>query len=159
MISKNKLQSIISKYHLGGKVESVKWKVENGKLHIDFMALTKDMIGRLSCSNFPMTNEGQMAIFNTTQLNRLLNVLTGDLILDATKTHKVLTKLTIQDSKSSFDYSLADPLMIHKVGDVNEDIEWKVQSTLENDDFTTFIRAASAIQGRISCRSKLLRKC
>jgi hypothetical protein len=147
MISKNKLQSIISKYHLGGKVESVKWKVENGQLHIDFMASTKDMIGRLSCSDFPMTNEGEMAIFNTTQLNRLLNVLTGDLILDATKTHKVLTKLTIQDSKSSFDYSLADPLMIHKVGDVNEDIEWKVRSTLENDDFTTFIRAASAIQG------------
>jgi hypothetical protein len=147
MISKNKLQSIISKYHLGGKVESVKWKVENGQLHIDFMASTKDMIGRLSCSDFPMTNEGEMAIFNTTQLNRLLNVLTGDLILDATKTHKVLTKLTIQDSKSSFDYSLADPLMIHKVGDVNEDIEWKVKSTLENDDFTTFIRAASAIQG------------
>lgn len=147
MISKNKLQSIISKYHLGGKVESVKWKVENGHLHIDFMAPTKDMIGKLSCSDFPMTNEGEMAIFNTTQLNRLLNVLTGDLILDATKTHKVLTKLTIQDSKSSFDYSLADPLMIHKVGDVNEDIEWKVKSTLENDDFTTFIRAASAIQG------------
>tara|TARA_R110000782_G_C14709294_1_gene402970 strand:+ start:162 stop:914 length:753 start_codon:yes stop_codon:yes gene_type:complete len=147
MISKNKLQSIISKYHLGGKVESVKWKVENGQLHIDFMAPTKDMIGRLSCSDFPMTNEGQMAIFNTTQLNRLLNVLTGDLILDATKTHKVLTKLTIQDSKSSFDYSLADPLMIAKVGDVNEDMEWKVKSTLENDDFNTFIRAASAIQG------------
>ena len=147
MISKNKLQSIISKYHLGGKVESVKWKVENGKLHIDFMAPTKDMIGRLSCSDFPMTNEGQMAIFNTTQLNRLLNVLTGDLILDATKTHKVLTKLTIQDSKSSFDYSLADPLMIAKVGEVNEDLEWKVKSTLENDEFTTFIRAASAIQG------------
>ena len=147
MISKNKLQSIISKYHLGGKVESVKWKVENGQLHIDFMAPTKDMIGRLSCSDFPMTNEGQMAIFNTTQLNRLLNVLTGDLILDATKTHKVLTKLTIQDSKSSFDYSLADPLMIAKVGEVNEDMEWKVKSTLENDDFNTFIRAASAIQG------------
>ena len=147
MRSKNKLQSIMSKYHLGGKVESVKWKVENGQLHIDFMAPTKDMIGRLSCSDFPMTNEGQMAIFNTTQLNRLLNVLTGDLILDATKTHKVLTKLTIQDSKSSFDYSLADPLMIAKVGEVNEDMEWKVKSTLENDDFNTFIRAASAIQG------------
>ena len=147
MINKNKLQSIISKYYLGGKVESVKWNVENGQLHIDFMAPTKDMIGKLSCSNFPMVNEGQMAIFNTTQLSRLLNVLTGDLILDATKTHKVLTKLTVQDSKSSFEYSLADPLMIHKVGEVNEDLKWKVKSTLDNDDFTTFIRAASAIQG------------
>ena len=54
MITKNKLQSIISKYYLGGKVESVKWKVKDGKLNIDFMAPTKDMIGRLSCNSFSM---------------------------------------------------------------------------------------------------------
>jgi hypothetical protein len=37
--------------------------------------------------------------------------------------------------------------MIQKVGEVDEDIEWKVQATLENEDFHTFVRAASAIQG------------
>ncbi len=58
MISKNTLQSIISKYYLGGKVESVKWVVEDKKLHIDFMAPTKDMIGKLSCNNFPITTDG-----------------------------------------------------------------------------------------------------
>ena len=65
------------------------------------MAPTKDMIGRLSCDSFSMVNEGEMAIFNTTQLNRLLNVLAGDLMLDASKTNKVLTKLTIQEDKAS----------------------------------------------------------
>jgi hypothetical protein len=147
MITKNKLQSIISKYYLGGKVESVKWKVKDGKLDIDFMAPTKDMIGRLSCDSFSMVNEGEMAIFNTTQLNRLLNVLAGDLMLDASKTNKVLTKLTIQDNNASINYSLADPLMIHKVGEVDENVEWKVQATLENEDFNTFVRAAASIQG------------
>jgi hypothetical protein len=147
MIAKNTLQSIISKYYLGGKVESVKWVVEDGKLHIDFMAPTKDMIGKLSCNNFPLTSEGTLAIFNTSQLNRLLNVLAGDLMLDASKTNKVLTKLTIQDAKASINYSLADPLMIQKVGEVDENMEWKVQAMLENEDFHTFVRAASAIQG------------
>ena len=146
MIAKNKLQSIISKYYLGGQVESVKWKVEDGKLHIDFMAPTKDMIGRLSCTNFPLSTDGELAIFNTTQLNRLLNVLTGDLILDAERTKAVLTKLTIQDAKASINYSLADPLMIQKVGEVDENINWKVQATLENEDFHTFVKATSAIQ-------------
>ena len=147
MIAKNTLQSIISKYYLGGKVESVKWVVEDKKLHIDFMAPTKDMIGRLSCNNFPLSEDGTLAIFNTSQLNRLLNVLAGDLMLDAERTKAVLTKLTIQDAKASINYSLADPLMIQKVGEVDEDIEWKVQATLENEDFHTFVRAASAIQG------------
>jgi hypothetical protein len=145
MIAKNTLQSIISKYYLGGKVESVKWVVEDGNLSIDFMSPTKDMIGKLTAKNFPITTEGTLAIFNTSQLNRLLNVLSGDLMLDAEKTKAVLTKLNIQDAKASINYSLADPLMIQKVGEVNEDVEWQVNATLEN--VHTFVRAASAIQG------------
>ena len=147
MIAKNTLQSIISKYYLGGKVESVKWVVEDGNLSIDFMSPTKDMIGRLKAKNFPIATEGTLAIFNTSQLNRLLNVLSGDLMLDAEKTKAILTKLNIQDAKASINYSLADPLMIQKVGEVNEDVEWQVNATLENEDFHTFVRAASAIQG------------
>ena len=147
MIAKNTLQSIISKYYFGGKVESVKWVVEDKKLHIDFMAPTKDMIGRLSCDNFPISTDGTLAIFNTTQLNRLLNVLAGDLMLDTERTKAVLTKLIIQDSKASINYSLADPIMIQKAGEVDENIDWKVQATLENEDFHTFVRAASSIQG------------
>lgn len=147
MIAKNKLQSIISKYYLGGKVESVKWNIEEGNLTIDFMAPTKDMIGKLTAKNFPITQEGTLAIFNTTQLNRLLNVLAGDLVLDAEKTKAVFTKLNIQDAKSTINYSLADPMMIQKVGEVDEDVNWQVNATLENEDFNTFVRAASAIQG------------
>ena len=147
MIAKNKLQSIISKYYLGGKVESVKWVVNDGTLTIDFMAPTKDMIGKLTAKNFPITQEGTLAIFNTTQLNRLLNVLAGDLVLDAEKTKAVFTKLNIQDAKSTINYSLADPMMIQKVGEVDEDVNWQVNATLENEDFNTFVRAASAIQG------------
>lgn len=147
MIAKNKLQSVISKYYLGGKVESVKWNIEGGTLNIDFMAPTKDMIGRLTARDFPITQEGTLAIFNTTQLNRLLNVLAGDLVLDAEKTKAVFTKLNIQDAKSTINYSLADPMMIQKVGEVDEDVNWQVNATLENEDFNTFVRAASAIQG------------
>tara|TARA_B100001093_G_scaffold104631_1_gene96866 strand:+ start:709 stop:1461 length:753 start_codon:yes stop_codon:yes gene_type:complete len=147
MISKNKLQSIISKYHLGGKVESVKWVVEGGTLTIDFMAPTKDMIGRVIAWDFPLSQDGTLAIFNTSQLNRLMGVLTGDLVLDAERTKAVLTKLNIQDAKSTINYSLADPLMIQKVGEVDEDVQWQVNATLENDDFHTLVRAASAIQG------------
>jgi len=147
MIAKNTLQSIISKYYLGGKVESVKWVVEDKNLSIDFMSPTKDMIGKLVAKDFPIATEGTLAIFNTSQLNRLLNVLSGDLMLDAEKTKAVLTKLNIQDAKASINYSLADPLMIQKVGEVNEDVEWQVNATLENEDFHTFVRAATAIQG------------
>jgi hypothetical protein len=71
------------------------------------MAPTKDMIGRINVGEFPLNQDGTLAIFNTTQLNRLLNVLTGDLMLDAEKTKAVLTKLNIQDAKSTINYSLS----------------------------------------------------
>ena len=63
MIAKNKLQSIISKYYLGGKVESVKWVVNDGTLTIDFMAPTKDMIGRLNVGDFPFINRWHISYF------------------------------------------------------------------------------------------------
>ena len=147
MITKNKLQSIISKYYLGGQVESVKWVLNEGTLTIDFMAPTKDMIGRLNVGGFPLNHDGTLAIFNTTQLNRLLNVLAGDLMLDAERTKAVFTKLNIQDAKSTINYSLADPMMIQKVGEVDEDVNWQVKATLDNEDFQTFVRAATSIQG------------
>jgi len=147
MITKNKLQSIISKYYLGGQVESVKWVLNGGTLTIDFMAPTKDMIGRLNVGGFPLNHDGTLAIFNTTQLNRLLNVLAGDLMLDAERTKAVFTKLNIQNAKSTINYSLADPMMIQKVGEVDEDVNWQVNATLDNEDFQTFVRAASSIQG------------
>ena len=139
--------AIISKYYLGGQVESVKWVLNGGTLTIDFMAPTKDMIGRLNVGDFPLNHDGTLAIFNTTQLNRLLNVLTGDLMLDAERTKAVFTKLNIQDAKSTVNYSLADPMMIQKVGEVDENVNWQVNATLDSEDFQTFVRAAASIQG------------
>ena len=45
MIAKNKLQSIISKYYLGGKVESVKWVVNDGTLRVWALIISLVFIG------------------------------------------------------------------------------------------------------------------
>ena len=58
-----------------------------------------------------------------------------------------MTNTLTKDAKSTINYSLADPMMIQKVGEVDEDVNWQVNATLENEDFNTFVRAASAIQG------------
>ena len=34
MIEKNHLQSIISRYYLGGLIESVKWEIQNNTLNV-----------------------------------------------------------------------------------------------------------------------------
>ena len=66
MISKNTIQSIISKYYLGVN-ESVKWTIANKNLEINFMTPTKDVIGSVICEDFNV-EDSQLAIYDTKKL-------------------------------------------------------------------------------------------
>lgn len=144
MIEKNHLQSIISRYYLGGLIESVKWEIQNNTLNIAFMSPNKDMIGELECNEFPI-EDCELAIFNTTQLNKLLGVTSGQLLISPIKTNKVYTKLTLQDVSFNVEYSLADPLMIQSPGTINEPDKYDVSAVMEPNDVLAFTKAASAI--------------
>jgi len=144
MIEKNHLQSIISRYYLGGLIESVKWEIQNNTLNITFMSPNKDMIGELECNEFPI-EDCELAIFNTTQLNKLLGVTSGQLLISPIKTNKVYTKLTLQDVSFTVEYSLADPLMIQSPGTINEPDKYDVSAVMEPNDVLAFTKAASAI--------------
>lgn len=144
MIEKNHLQSIISRYYLGGLIESVKWEIQNNTLNIAFMSPNKDMIGELECNEFPI-EDCELAIFNTTQLNKLLGVTSGQLLISPIKTNKVYTKLTLQDVSFTVEYSLADPLMIQSPGTINEPDKYDVSTIMEPNDVLAFTKAASAI--------------
>jgi hypothetical protein len=144
MIDKNNFQSLISRYYLGGLIESVKWKVVNNHLNINFTSPTKDMIGTLECADFPI-EDCELAIFNTSQLNRLLGVTSGQLLIAPTKINKMFTKLTIQDVNFVVEYSLADPLMILPPNSVNEPSSYDVVAKMESNDVLAFTKAASAI--------------
>jgi hypothetical protein len=144
MIDKNHLQSIISRYHLGGLIESVKWQIRDNVLNMAFMSPTKDMIGELECEDFAI-EDCDLAIFNTSQLNKLLSVTSGKLILTPIKTNKVYTKITFQDTSFNVEYSLADPLMIQQPGTINEPDEYDVIAQMEANEVLSFTKAASAI--------------
>jgi len=144
MIEKNHLQSIISRYYLGGLIESVKWEIQNNTLNIAFMSPNKDMIGELECNEFPI-EDCELAIFNTTQLNKLLGVTSGQLLISPIKTNKVYTKLTLQDVSFTVEYSLADPLMIQSPGTINEPDKYDVSAAMEPNDVLALTKAASAI--------------
>lgn len=146
MIEKNQIQSIISKYYLGGLIESAKWEVRDNHLSIDFMSPNKDMVGSLTCDGFPI-EDCDLAIFNTSQLNKLLQITAGQILVNPTKTNKVFTKLTFQDANFTVEYSLADPLMVQTPPTINEPEQWDVSAQFEPNDLVSFTKAATAISG------------
>ena len=142
MISKNTIQSIISKYYLGVN-ESVKWSIANNVLEIDFMTPSKDVIGNVVCNDFQVENSS-LAIYDTKKLSNLISICNGDLLLELEKTNQMFTKLKISDMNFNLTYALSDPLLINKVGTVNVP-DYVVELDLTTEDVDNLIRAKSAL--------------
>ena len=144
MINKSILQSVISKYYLN-VCESVTWKTNNNNLIIDFMSPTADIIGKVTCKDFPL-EDSELAIYNTKKLSSLISICNGDLLLELEKQHKLISKLKISDLNFNLTYAVSDPLLVPKVGSVNIP-EFTVNLNLTKEDIDNLIKAKSALQG------------
>jgi hypothetical protein len=144
-MTKLELQSIIEKYHLDGLVENVKWVINKDKtLSIDFMSPTREMIGNVIASDFPLP-ESQIGINNTSQLDKLLSITEGELYLDYNKEQKVITKLLISDHKYNLNYTLSDILTVPKVGAYNGPEVYDLETNLSSEHISSLIKAKNAL--------------
>ena len=125
---------------MNGLIESVKWDVTDNELNINFVTPTKDMVGTLSHSNFPL-DDMILAIFSTSQLNKLISITMGDILLDLPTPNK----LHISDSSFDVEYSLADPIIIPKEAVIKEPEKYEVNITLNNEDIDNLIKAKSSL--------------
>ena len=146
MINKQRLQSIISKYYLNGLTQSVKWVTNNGELDICFVSDNKDLAGDVKCKKSPV-EDSELAIFDTAQLNKLISVTNGDLLLTLEKNHKVYSKLYIEDSSFNVAYNLADSLLIPKRGNINFPENYDVIIDLNPEVVDNLIKAKNALSG------------
>ena len=144
MINKSILQSVISKYYLN-VCESVKWKVNNNHLSIDFMTPSANVIGKITCKDFPL-EDSELAVYDTKKLSNLISICSGDLLLELEKQHKLISKLKISDLNFNLTYAVSDPLLVPKVGSVNIP-EFTVNLDLTKEDIDNLIKAKSALQG------------
>jgi hypothetical protein len=145
MIKKQDLQSVISKYHLNGLIDSVKWVTTETNFNVNFMSPNNDMLGSLSYNNtFLPTSE--VAIYNTSQLNKLLGITSGDLEIDLTKGGKIYTKLLVSDSNCNLSYALADIMLIPRVATLNEPDGYEIEAELSSEHIDFIIKYKNAIQ-------------
>ena len=144
MVNKLILQSVINKYYLGEN-ESVKWKIKDKTLTINFMSVNKEVIGKIIHQNFDI-EDSELAIFDTKKFLNLLGITSGDLMFTLEKGKNVYTKLHFADSAFNLTYALADPLLIGKVGSVTEP-EWNAVLPLEKEYVDNLVKAKNALTG------------
>ena len=144
MVNKLILQSIINKYHLG-EIQSVKWNIQNKKLNIEFMSINKEIIGNITHTDMDI-EDSNLAIFDTKKLLSLINITSGDLLINFEKTKAIYTKMFLADNDFNLTYALSDPLLIAKPGTVDEP-KWDMTLPLEKEQVDNLIKAKSALAG------------
>ena len=143
-MKKNFIVENIEKYFLGGLVGGVVWNLDGSKVSINFSTETKDAVGEISFDlSLP---EGQIGIYNTDSLLRLLGITNEDLQLELKSDNTgIVNKLKISDNKFDLDYNLSDATIIQevpKVQEVDYDFTFKI-----NDEFITgFLKAHNALE-------------
>jgi hypothetical protein len=126
-------------------IDAVKWTVQDKHLTIKFNAPTKDMIGEITHTSFDI-EDCEIAIYNTSQLDKLLAITSGDVNLQLEKIGKIFGRLVIEDTNYKLNYSLSDLLLIQKPGTVMDPDNYIVESVLESDAISAVIRAKNALQ-------------
>ena len=141
MISKKVISDIVSKYSLGNNIEKVKWIITDEKLIIHFINDSKNLVGYVEYRKEIGLKPGDYGIFNTSQLIKCLNILDGDILVDATS-----SKLNMADTSYDIKFNLADPAVIPNVPDVsNNSDEWSVVFEANDEFITRFVKSKDAL--------------
>ena len=141
MISKKVISDIVSKYSLGNNIEKVKWVITDEKFIIHFINDSKNLVGYVDYRKEIGLKQGDYGIFNTSQLIKCLNILDGDILVDATS-----SKLNMADTNYDIKFNLADPAVIPNVPDVsNNSDEWSVTFDVNDEFITRFVKSKDAL--------------
>ena len=144
MIEKLNLVSIISKYHLNGLVEAVRWDVADQKLTIDFNSPSRELLGKIEVKDFPL-EDSTVAFSNTTQLNKLIAITNGYINLEYIKDHQLPIKLIISDNQYTLNYSLAGLNLIPKASKLTFDPALSEVAEIDNEGITAIVKAKQAL--------------
>ena len=140
MINKKVISDIVSKYSLGNNIEKVKWVITDDKFYINFINDSKNLVGYIDYRKDIGLKPGDYGIFNTSQLIKCLNILDGDILVDATT-----SKLNMADTNYDIKFNLADPAVIPNVPDINNSDDWSVSFDISDEFITRFVKSKDAL--------------
>ena len=140
MINKKVISDIVSKYSLGNNIEKVKWVITDKDFTINFINDSKNLVGNIIYNQQIGLKPGDYGIFNTSQLIKCLNILDGDILVDATT-----SKLNLADTNYDIKFNLADPAVIPNVPEVNHSHESSVSFEVNDEFITRFVKSKDAL--------------
>jgi len=144
-MNKNFILNVINRYYLGGEVESVVMKVENGNLNFRFINVSKNMIGEMSVNNFLDSGNYEIGILQTTQLLKLISILKDEFSFDIMTVGDKAISIQMHNSEYSINYALADLSVIPKTSWLKQVPEFQSRININDEFIDRYIKGKNAI--------------
>jgi len=138
-MKKSSFEGFISRYNLGGEVESVKVVSSDEGMSVRFISDDKTLLGVVESEDKTFPN-GEFGIYTTSQLKGLLGVLDGNVDVNANT-----TTLVFSDAKTSVNYVLAELSVIPAVPELKQLPNFNSTITLDEAFVATFIKSKGAL--------------
>lgn len=133
------IDNFISKYSLGGEIESVIWNsVENG-VGVKFISDDKTLVGEVKTHVVNLPN-GNYPIYTTSQVKNLLGVL--DSSINVTSDNE---SIIFSDESTSVTYMLAEESVIPNVPELKQLPEFDVEIMLTDEIVNKFVKSKAAL--------------
>ena len=143
-MQKSKLDKFISKYNLGGNVNSVKWKSSGDSISTSFVTPDKSLLGNVTVDKFTF-DSAELGVYQTDVLQKLLGVLGDDISLDLSKFDEKAVSLKVKNGPVSVDYVLSDLSVIAEPPALKSLPEFGTSIKLDTKFIDTFIKGKSAL--------------
>ena len=143
-MQKTKLDRFIQKYNLNGNVNSVKWTSKDDTLATTFVTSDKSLMGSVKVDNVQF-DEGDVGVYTTDLLQKLLGVLGDDVTLNVSKFGDKAVSLKVQNGTVSVDYTLSDLSVIPDPPTLKRVPEFQTNINIDSHFIDTFIKGKSAL--------------
>jgi hypothetical protein len=142
-MEKSRLINFISKYYLGGLVNSVAWN-SNGSLSTRFISDDKCVVGEIKLNNFN-SQAAKFGVYQTDLLIKLLGVLGNTVNLNINGADEKPFSLTFDDKSTTLNYMLADLAVIPPAPDLKQLPSFELEMPITKEFIDKFIKAKSAL--------------
>jgi hypothetical protein len=145
---KQELLAFINKYHLGGRINAVKWTTKNNVIETLAMSSDKNMVIDVVLSDiFNFNSELNFGILTTDQLVKQLKFLSDDISIDFNFQQNTPLIIIFSDSKNSTEYMLSDLSVIPgpKGKGLKKEMDWNLEFEITKSIIKDFQSARQAL--------------
>jgi hypothetical protein len=143
-MKKSKLTSLISKYSLGGNIESVVWTTKSGNTTVEMVHPTQTLIGsvKLKDSDIP---DSRLGIYDTSRLSQMLGGLSEDFDMDINEQNGKPVAIQMKDKTFKMKFVPADVDIIPKAAKIKQLPEFEMRIKLDDEFIDSYIKATKAV--------------